>query len=53
MEATIQVLREFGVMGLWGVVIYKVISIFEVIAVFTLIGYGIKKAWPQIKEFID
>ena len=48
-----EILKEFGAIGLWGVVIYKVLNIVEVIVGFSLIGFGIKKAWPHIKRIME
>ena len=49
----LEVLRQFGVMGLWGIIVYQVIDMVEVVVVFWMIGYGIKKAYPSIKEIIS
>lgn len=53
MEHLILVLKEFGAVGLWAVVIYKFLTIVECIVAFSLIGYGIKKAWPHIKKILE
>ena len=51
MEELASILSRFGVTALWGVVLYKLLDFIEVIGILSLIGYGIKKAWPSIKAF--
>lgn len=53
MEELIQVVESFGVTGLWAIVLYKFLDFAEVVGVFLLIGYGIKKAWPTIKKLME
>ena len=53
MDELTQVLNQFGVTALWGIIIYKVLDFAECVGIFLIIGYGIKKAWPSIKEMID
>lgn len=53
MEEAIKIMQEFGVMGIWGIIIYKVLDIAGTIVAFLLIGYGVKKAWPSIKKFLN
>ena len=42
-QETLQILNNFGVMGLWGVILYQVLDLVGILSVFTLIGFGIKK----------
>ena len=53
MEELITVLNNFGVMGLWGIVLYKVLDYIGIAFIFFIIGYGLKKAWPEIKKTMD
>ena len=46
----ISILREFGAYGLWGVILYKVLNIVEVVVAFLLIGWGIKRALNAVKD---
>ena len=48
-----EILKEFGVVGLWGVVIYKLLNLVEVVVCFLLIGWGIKKAWPHLRDALN
>ena len=49
----IEVLQSFGVMGLWGVILYKLLGILEGLAIFLLTGWGIKKGWPHFKKIFE
>jgi len=53
MEELAAVLNQFGVTALWGIVLYKLLDFASILGIFVLIGYGIKKAWPAIKNFLD
>ena len=46
----LELLNQIGAMGIWGIVIYKVLDFAQLIGAFLVIGYGIKKAWPHIRE---
>jgi hypothetical protein len=49
MDSMIAVMREFGVYGLWGVIVYKILNIFEVAIAFLLIGWGVRLAYRELK----
>jgi hypothetical protein len=51
-EELIRVINELGKYGSVAIILYKVLNIIEIIVGFLLIGYGIKKAWKPVKEFI-
>ena len=53
MKEAIQILHEFGIMGIWGIIIFQVLDLVKILCVFGLIGYGIKKAWPSIQKLFD
>ena len=53
MDDLAKILTEFGYAGLWGIVLYKAIECLEIFGIFILIGWGIKKAWPAIKEVME
>ena len=36
--------------GIWGIVIYQLLDITEVVVILLLIGFGIKKAWQTIEK---
>jgi len=52
MEEAIVILKEFGAMGIWGIIIYQMLDIIKNLVIFSFIGYGLKKAWPTIKKII-
>uniref|UniRef100_A0A6H1ZM73 Uncharacterized protein n=1 Tax=viral metagenome TaxID=1070528 RepID=A0A6H1ZM73_9ZZZZ len=52
MEELVKVINQFGVTALWGIVLYKLLEFAELMGVFLLIGYGIKKAWPSMKKIL-
>ena len=51
-QEIINILNNFGVMGLWGIVLYKIMDLLEVIAFFMFLYWGIKKMLPHIIEFL-
>lgn len=52
MEEIIPIIREFGMMGLWGVILYKVLDTISTFLVLFAIGYGIKKGWKPFTDFL-
>jgi len=51
-ESTILLLREFGIMGLWGLIFYEILTTLCTMSVFAFIGYGIRKAWRPFLTFM-
>jgi len=53
MEELIAVLNQFGVTALWGIILYEMLGLVKIVVIFGLGWYGLKKAWPSIKEILD
>ena len=53
MEELAAVLNQFGETALWGIVLYKLLEFVEIISILMFVGYGIKKAWPSLKETLS
>ncbi|MCD6162727.1 MAG: hypothetical protein J7K40_09985 [candidate division Zixibacteria bacterium] len=46
------ILSQFGTTALWGIVVYKLLNFIGLFGFLTLLGYGVKKAWPELKKVI-
>ncbi len=53
MEELAAVLSNFGVMGLWGVVLYKVLDFLEFVGAFFILYYVAKKCGPKVIKLIQ
>ena len=53
MEELALVLKEFGAMGMWGIVLYKALDLIEALVVLWLIYYVVKKGFPFIKKLLE
>jgi len=46
------ILNQFGTTALWGIVVYKLLDFAELFGFLILLGYGVKKVWPELKKAI-
>jgi hypothetical protein len=48
-----KLVSEIGVTGLWAIVLYKGMSLLQMVTLFLLVGWGIKKAWPCFYKLMN
>lgn len=45
-------LKDFGIYGYWGFLLYEFLDFIYVAAILSLIGYGIRLGWRPFMEFM-
>ncbi len=53
MEQAISILNQFGITAFWGLIVYKLLDLIQIVVVLLLIGYGLKKAAPFFLKLMD